>query len=83
MAEHAFSEHVTAGPSTREHISPVGPEGLKLGGGAPRPLCYREKFAYWQGWHVQRTVTLPVLAKAKEQGWVCLACAALYEEEHS
>lgn len=51
--KYAFSEVVTAGSSSPEHISPVGDEGLKLGGGAPEPLC---GMPWPNGWHLPRFV---------------------------
>lgn len=70
--EYAFSEHVTAGTLSRWHISPVGPEGLKLGGGAPPALCFAGR-EWWNGWHINRYVTAFDLAADRD--FVCRACA--------
>lgn len=51
----AFCEPVTATPMSKEHIRPVGPEGLKLGGGVPVPaLCGRDLH---MGWDLETPVT--------------------------
>lgn len=69
MTRYAYSEHVTAGPTSREHISPAD-DGLKLGGGAPPALCGRD---WSNGWHLDRYVTAENLAAS--ESFVCCACA--------
>lgn len=66
--QYAYSEHVTAGSMSREHISPVEGE-LKLGGGAPPAICGRD---WSNGWHINRIVTAENLAAS--ESFVCLGC---------
>lgn len=73
---YAFSEHVSATSLGRWHISPVGREGLKLGGGAPPPLC--ASFERWQGWHINLMVNARPRAIRFES--VCQACATAFKK---
>jgi hypothetical protein len=79
---YAFSEHVTAGPHSLWHISPVVSGELKLGGGAPAPLCGR---AWFNGWHLDAGLNeetgLLLTAWVNDQKIVCGGCAARWYEK--
>jgi len=74
--EYAFCEPVTASSHSRWHIRKVGPEGLKLGGGASAPLCFPERGWDWiNGWDLEVAIT------EQHLGCACQMCRKLYEEQ--
>jgi len=79
----AFCEPVTATPFSHEHIRTVGPEGLKLGGGAPNTvLCGRDLYG---GWDLRSEVTpdLVLRLSTPREGdgrvFLCPECADAYQ----
>jgi hypothetical protein len=73
MPKFAFCEHTTAGSRTPWHIRIVGPEGLKLGGGCPAPLC-RTYDRWINGWDMATPVSERFLVYA------CQECVAKYRK---
>ena len=73
MTKFSFCEPVWATGRSRWHIRKVGPEGLKLGGGANAPLCWNPD--EWQnGWDLDVEITEHHL------GHSCPRCVELYRE---
>lgn len=78
----AFCEPVWATPTSCEHIRTVGPEGLKLGGGAPNPaLCGLD---LRHGWDLKTEVTVESVTSlaapraGDDRVFLCPDCAQAY-----
>ena len=79
---YAFSESVSAVTSSPWHISAVPGGELKLGGGAPAPLCARP---WMNGWHLKAGLvaeTLQLDPSWVDREFVCRPCAAAWREIH-
>lgn len=80
---YAFSESVWASTTSPWHISPVVNGELKLGGGAPAPLC---GLAWMNGWHIapgldpETGLLLTSWVDGGAPQFVCLGCAARWYE---
>lgn len=74
----SLCETVTAGPLASNHVRRVGPEGLKLGGGAPgAALCGRDLA---KGWDLRVADAASIRRGAETvndagRPWVCRPCA--------
>jgi hypothetical protein len=74
---YAYSESATNPPMGRWHISPVLDE-LKLGGGAPYPICGRVWFG--SGWHINRMLEgdPESFERLDAHGDLCEKCAKMW-----
>lgn len=82
----SYCEHVTAmGPW---HIREVGPEGIKLGGGAGPALCFAPRGWTWMnGWDIDVPLEETKYSAERNQeineqrlGQACTKCVELYRE---
>ncbi len=74
----SLCETVTAGPLASNHVRVVGPEGLKLGGGAPgAALCGRDLAKGWDLREINAQEIHRLSQSINDAGrpWVCRPCA--------
>jgi hypothetical protein len=78
MKQYSFCENVCATSTSRWHIRLPGPEGIRLGGMAPKPaLC-----GYNVHWDLIPTPTKNFAMHGLNQGFVCVKCAKIFLEDY-